>query len=84
VDAIKDIPGFAVRLKSFRFIIAYEEIFSDVETKYNALKKVFSTLTKQKRLLCLFEATLAIGNYMNGTTAKGGAYGFKLDIIEKT
>lgn len=21
---------------------------------------------------------------MNGTTAKGGAYGFKLDIIEKT
>ena len=26
---------------------------------------------------------LAVGNYLNGTTARGGAYGFKLDFLEK-
>ena len=34
VDSIKDVPGFAVRLKAFKFINTYEEIFNDVETKH--------------------------------------------------
>lgn len=27
--------------------------------------------------------TLAVGNYMNGTSARGGAYGFRLDVLSK-
>lgn len=29
------------------------------------------------------EYVLAVGNYMNGQSARGGAYGFKLDMLEK-
>ena len=31
----------------------------------------------------LLKYTLAVGNYVNGQTPKGGAYGFKLDILSK-
>lgn len=33
--------------------------------------------------MVLFEFTLAIGNYINGGTSRGGASGFQLDTIEK-
>lgn len=26
---------------------------------------------------------LAVGNYLNGQSARGGAYGFKMDMLEK-
>jgi len=39
-----------------------------------------SDSTNFKKIL---EAILAIGNYMNGSTARGGAYGFKLDALTK-
>ncbi len=26
---------------------------------------------------------MANGNYLNGTSARGGAYGFKIDVLEK-
>lgn len=36
--------------------------------------------TKFNRVL---ETVLAIGNYMNGDTPRGGAYGYKLDALNK-
>ncbi len=29
------------------------------------------------------EYTLGVGNYLNGQSARGGAYAFKLELIEK-
>jgi diaphanous 1 len=31
----------------------------------------------------VMEYALAAGNYMNGQSARGGAYGFKFDMLEK-
>jgi diaphanous 1 len=31
----------------------------------------------------MLEWVLAVGNYMNGQSVKGGAYGFKIDMLEK-
>lgn len=31
----------------------------------------------------LLKVILAVGNYLNGTSARGGAYGFKLDLLNK-
>ncbi len=36
--------------------------------------------TKLPRLL---EIILAVGNYLNGTGPRGGAYGFKLEVLTK-
>jgi diaphanous 1 len=35
------------------------------------------------RFLSLFKWTLAVGNYLNGQSNKGGAYGFRIDTIER-
>lgn len=40
-------------------------------------------MMESEKVLELIEVTLAIGNYLNGQTAKGGASGFKIDIVEK-
>lgn len=31
----------------------------------------------------MMKDTLAIGNYVNGDSARGGAFGFKIDAISK-
>lgn len=31
----------------------------------------------------MIKCTLAIGNYVNGDSARGGAFGFKIDAITK-
>jgi len=38
---------------------------------------------ESKRLKPLLEIVLALGNHLNGNTARGGAYGFKLDSLTK-
>ena len=38
-----------------------------------------SQVRKSKALLEVIQYTLALGNYMNGTSNKGGAWGFKLE-----
>lgn len=40
-------------------------------------------ILESKKLLNLFEILLAIGNYLNGGTFRGGAWGFKLDVLTK-
>jgi hypothetical protein len=45
--------------------------------------KAFTELPKDNSMKELFEFSLAVGNYLNGTTPRGGAWGFKLDNIDK-
>lgn len=40
-------------------------------------------IKESKALKRMLEVILKYGNYMNGGTARGGAYGFKLDILGK-
>ena len=50
---------------------------------YNKLINVYEDLKLDEDLKTLFEYILAYGNYMNGSGPRGGAYGFKLDILLK-
>ena len=45
--------------------------------------KLFKKLMTDQKLLVLYKWTLGVGNYLNGQSNKGGAYGFKIDAIEK-
>lgn len=40
-------------------------------------------LRNSKQLAEILKICLAIGNYLNGSTFRGGAYGFKLDALLK-
>lgn len=59
-------------------------MFDDAEPMIQKLYDGFEFLLKSKKIKDIFEHTLAIGNYINGTSARGGAFGFKVEAIEKT
>jgi dishevelled associated activator of morphogenesis len=50
-----------------------------LDTELHACKETRSSKKFQK----LLEFILAIGNYMNGSTTRGEAWGFKLDSLPK-
>ena len=55
----------------------------DIEIKLEQLNNSWLDIQNNKSFLIIIENVLAIGNYMNGTSIRGGAFGFKLDTLEK-
>ena len=47
------------------------------------MTKSFSILKDSERFHHILEVTLAVGNYLNGTGPRGGAWGFRLDSFER-
>ena len=45
--------------------------------------KIFKELPTNKEIPKILEYCLALGNYLNGTTPRGGAWGFKFENIDK-
>jgi len=80
---ISKISGFKERLLGIKFVKTYEEIVKELTTKLDKINGILEKIPKDKKFKALAEEILAIGNYLNGTTARGGAYGFQLDALEK-
>lgn len=80
---IKDIKNMKVRLQALQFYFTHKELFDDLQLKIKKLIDLFENISKEQRIIVLMKYTLAIGNYMNGESARGGAFGFKLDAFDK-
>lgn len=80
---IKDVKNLKVRLQAMQFFFTHKELFDDLQLKISKLIELFENISKEKRIIMLMKYTLAIGNYMNGESARGGAFGFKLDVFDK-
>lgn len=57
-------------------------MYYDLQAKIQNLTNAFSSLKTNYRLHYVLEVALAVGNYLNGTGIKGGAWGFRLDTLE--
>lgn len=68
------IPGYFDRLNAIKFSRIYEEIIEDLETKLETLNRVWGGMKENEVLKSLFEYILAIGNYLNGTSIRGGFF----------
>lgn len=66
-----------------KFVCCYQEMFNDFEPKIETLLEGFQTLKKSDKIKAILEYSLAFGNYLNGTSARGGAFAFKLESFEK-
>lgn len=76
-------PGYDLRLKSIIFKNTYKKDLSDLEKSIEKFYNLFDFLANSPILQRWLEIILAFGNYLNGTTNRGGAYGFKLDTLSK-
>jgi hypothetical protein len=77
------IIGYKERLQSLLFLSEYKVMIQNLEIFIGFFNKGFDFVLKSQNLKRLFEIMLAIGNYMNGITVRGGAFGFQLDSINK-
>eukprot|EP01125_Pyxidicula_operculata_P000689 TRINITY_DN1065_c1_g5_i1.p1 TRINITY_DN1065_c1_g5~~TRINITY_DN1065_c1_g5_i1.p1 ORF type:complete len:1376 (-),score=371.31 TRINITY_DN1065_c1_g5_i1:464-4387(-) len=81
--SIYDIPRLGNRLQSWLFSRLFRGRFVEtshsVDTIFNAVNEVKTS----KLFLSLLKTVLAFGNYMNGGTARGQAYGFRLESLQK-
>eukprot|EP00697_Spironema_sp_BW2_P011387 gnl/Spiro4/27052_TR13457_c0_g1_i1.p1 gnl/Spiro4/27052_TR13457_c0_g1~~gnl/Spiro4/27052_TR13457_c0_g1_i1.p1 ORF type:complete len:530 (-),score=70.26 gnl/Spiro4/27052_TR13457_c0_g1_i1:6-1499(-) len=73
--ALERIEAMLFRL---RFVSATEDLRKGLDTLSQACDDV-----RDPRLSTILQAVLALGNFMNGSTAKGCAWGFKLDTLAK-
>lgn len=81
VYIISSVPKFDQRIKNWAFSLSFESQVSTLTKELNVLTLVLTALKDSKKFKKFLRITLAIGNYMNGGTAKGGAYGFKLGTL---
>lgn len=78
-----DIIGYKERIKTIYFKLLYTEDVDTINKEINRFIKIFKYLQSGDTLKKWLEILLTFGNYLNGGTNRGSAFGFKLDILNK-
>lgn len=80
---ISGIIGYKERIKTILFKYNYLEDYLVISKEIKRVFKVFKFLKEDKNLQRLLEVMLALGNYMNGGSFRGGAFGYTLASLVK-
>jgi hypothetical protein len=80
---IMDIPKLVQRINALVYKSNFEEKSQALIEETTHLKAALKSLKGNDRFLKVLEYILAIGNYLNGGTNRGGAYGFRLGSLAK-
>ncbi|KAF4103429.1 hypothetical protein G5714_016312 [Onychostoma macrolepis] len=76
---LSSISELSARLQLWAFKMDYDALEKEVAEPLQDLKEGMDQLEKNKTLRCILSTLLAIGNFLNGTNAKG----FELNYLEK-
>lgn len=76
-------PGYDLRFKSIVFKNSFKQEAVDILKKIEVFFKCFDFILTNKNFHKWLEIILYFGNYLNGQSVRGGAYGFKLDTLSK-
>jgi hypothetical protein len=77
------IPRYTQRIKCFRYKLQFENRILETQAQLDTLVAATDQVSESDKFRRVLEHVLAIGNYLNGSTPRGGAYGFKLDTLVK-
>lgn len=77
------IPRYTQRIKCFRYKLQFENRILETQAQLDTLVAATDQVAESDKFRRVLEHVLAIGNYLNGSTPRGGAYGFKLDTLTK-
>lgn len=80
---IIDIPRYTQRLDCFIFMRKFQMLQSEVYCELDVLNRAIDQVENSRSFKKVLEIVLAVGNYLNGGTPRGGVYGFKLDGLLK-
>jgi len=77
------IPRLKMRLDCVSITLQFDENFQLLQEKLQKFTKASKEIKDSKNFLEVLSMVMAIGNYMNGSTSRGQAHGFKLDVLGK-
>jgi len=77
------IPNLKKRLESFINKRCFDEGIMNLERNVEDVIKANTEVLASGKLIRLLEVVLAVGNFLNGGTFRGAAYGYKLDCLNK-
>eukprot|EP01041_Mallomonas_annulata_P003111 gene3111-6114_t len=80
---IIEIPRYNLRLDCFIFKLKFPILVQEARDQMNILNKAVVLVNELVSLKRIMEIVLAIGNYLNGGSPRGGVYGFKLEGLLK-
>jgi len=80
---INNIPRYIPRLDCFVFMCKFQMLVSEMYQQYDVMNRALDQLETSKSFRRILEIVLALGNYLNGSTPRGGYYGFKLEGLLK-
>lgn len=74
---------YETRIKFMLFRLQYWEKFEQLRKSLGVVLDASNALRNSKALKKLLQLILVLGNYMNGSGQQGGAFGMKIDSINK-
>jgi hypothetical protein len=77
------IPALEELLHAFLFMLEFESSAGDVRPSIEAVRLASREVFASKRFSRLLQVVMWLGNFLNGTTARGDAPGFKLESLLK-
>ncbi|EGR31424.1 hypothetical protein IMG5_110120 [Ichthyophthirius multifiliis] len=80
---VENVQGYEERLQALKFKYIFQESYQETLNKVKKINFFFKNLMEDKNLFKILEYALAIGNFLNGTGFKGGAWGFKIQSLER-
>eukprot|EP00026_Physarum_polycephalum_P005753 Phypoly_transcript_05791.p1 GENE.Phypoly_transcript_05791~~Phypoly_transcript_05791.p1 ORF type:complete len:464 (+),score=115.45 Phypoly_transcript_05791:128-1519(+) len=80
---LMNVPKLQVRLRCIANKMSFYKTLNDIKPDVEAAIAASEELQKSRKLLKVLELILALGNYLNGGSARGGAFGFKIDSLLK-
>ena len=80
---IATVPNVAARVDLFLFKLRFDVQVDEIDAQLAVCERMVALLRRDDRLHRILEIVLKLANYLNGGTSKAGAYGFKLDTINK-
>lgn len=80
---IIDIPRYSQRLDCFIYKLKFRTALESMQEQIETVMKAVNQMQTSSKFMRVLEVVLALGNYLNGGTPRGGLYGFKLEGLLK-
>mmetsp|Transcript_26457 Transcript_26457/g.37250 ORF Transcript_26457/g.37250 Transcript_26457/m.37250 type:complete len:1253 (+) Transcript_26457:69-3827(+) len=80
---VDTIPMLKNRLRAVVFKLSFPSKVEDIQPVLIRVKEASKQVKKSKKLLKIIKVILLIGNFLNGGTARGDAFGFKINSLLK-
>ena len=78
-----EIPDLNTRLDLLLFILEFPLQYEELSPTVSSVLKTCTEILHSKKFQTVMEYVLAIGNYLNGGTSRGGAHGFQISSLPK-